>query len=100
MASAAASRAHQTSSPKLSFGAAGLVSAAAARAHKTPAPAQPSPAPPKAPSPAPVRQRSPLLAPPKAPTPIRRKTPRRKLKLPDRHTDSMKGWVVPGRDAA
>jgi hypothetical protein len=107
MASAAASRAHQTpASPKLSFGAAGMVSAAAARAHKTPqtaapAPAvSPSPAPPKAPSPAPIRQRSPLLAPPKAPTPIRRKTPKKRLKLPDKHTDSMKGWVVPGRDAA
>ncbi|CAH0373489.1 unnamed protein product [Pelagomonas calceolata] len=112
MASAAASRAHQTpaspaspASPKLSFGAVGMVSAAAARAHKTPQTAAPaptvaSPAPPKAPSPAPIARRSPLLAPPKAPTPIRRKTPKKRLKLPDKHTDSMKGWVVPGRDDA
>ena len=82
-----------------------MASAAAARAHKTPQTAAPaptvaSPAPPKAPSPAPIARRSPLLAPPKAPTPIRRKTPKKRLKLPDKQTDSLRGWVVPGRDAA
>ena len=101
-----AARAHHgtPAAPQMTFGSAGLVAAAAARTQPTPAPPNMSSGAPGMASathrPEPVALNlsaaPPLRAP--SPAPVRRR--KRAPKLPDKQTDSLRGWLIPGRDQA